>query len=88
MLVDGGITTVYFGAEVFYCAWKLNEVRKSPDLIPEDTSRHEFHSALASDSRSALMIFPLLVFCLSALAATEVSGVLCLKQFRVLCMVG
>ena len=88
MLVVGEITTVYCGAKVFYCAWKLNEARKSPDLIPGDTSRHEFHPALASDSWSALMIFPLLVFCLSAMAATAVSDVLCLKQFRVLCMAG
>ena len=44
--------------KMFCCAWNLNEVRKSQDLIPEDTSRHDFHSALALDSRSALMIRP------------------------------
>ena len=73
--------------KMFYCAWKLNEVRKSPDLIPEDTSRHDFHSALALDSRSAVMIRPRHAWCPSALEATAASGVLCLENLRVLCMV-
>lgn len=82
------ITTVRFGPKMFYCALKLNEIRTSPDLIPGDTSRRDFHSGLASDSRSALMIRPRHACCPSALAATAVSGVLCLENLRALCMVG
>lgn len=74
--------------KMFYCAWKLNEVRKSPDLIPEDTSRRDFHSSLALDSQSALLIRPRHELRRpSAVAATAASGVLCLENPWVLCMV-
>ena len=73
--------------KMFYSALGLNEVRKSPDLIPEDTSRNDFHSALAFDSRSALMIHPRHKWCPSAVEATAASGVLCWENLRVLYMV-
>lgn len=87
-----GVDTKSAGAsdvttKMFYCAWKLNEVRKSPDLIPEDTSRRDFHSSLALDSQSAVMIRTRHERCPSAVAATAASGVLCLENPWVLCMV-